>query len=416
MAFALRSVLGGILLVTLLPLAGCGGGGSDGDGAGPPVTISQHPGSRTAKPGASVTFSGAASGNPGFQWERSVDRMTWSPIPGATSASYTFTAQTADNGAWFHFRASSGGQTVTSDSAQLTVTTVSAAWRLEGSLWGVAVDAQGNVYASDFTGAGIRKVSPAGAALATWGTAGNGDGQLSTPKYLATDASDNVYVADSGNSRVQKFSSSGTWLAKWGTHGEPAGGAPAPDGTFNGPTGIAVDRARGWVYVVDSNNSRVQKFDLAGAFLAKWGEYGTGDGQFRFFGAGQGPEGSVAVDASGDVYVVDNMNGRVQKFTSDGVYLAQFGSPGTGGGQFSYPSGIAVDDAGGHVYVVDNTTNGNLPGNVCKVMQWSLAGAFQSAWQAMSPDGTPEAAIAVATDAAGNVYLTQGMSIGKYVP
>jgi tripartite motif-containing protein 71 len=57
-----------------------------------------------------------------------------------------------------------------------------------------------------------------------------------------------------------------------------------------------------------------------------WGGPGTGDGQF--YGAG-----GVAVDAMENVYVTDG-NGRVQKFTSDGVFLSKWGSLGTGDGQF----------------------------------------------------------------------------------
>jgi DNA-binding beta-propeller fold protein YncE len=320
----------------------------------------------------------------------------------------------SDHRAWFRFKARSGGQEATSGSAQLNVTTVNAVWRIGG--WGVALDTTGSVYVADWSGAKVVKLSSSGTLQTQWGSPGAGPGQFNTPKYLATDATDAVYVADTGNCRVQKFDSAGTFLLQWGTRGESTAGTPAPDGTFNGPTGIAVDAVRGSVFVVDSNNNRVQKFDLSGTFQATWGSSGAGNGQFQFFGTGQGPEGGIAVDAAGDVYVVDNMNWRVQKFHGDGTYVAQFGGQGTRGEQLLYPSGIAVDAARRFVYVVDNTTNGNLPGNFCKVVQYDLSGNYLSSWQAMSLDGTPESAIGVATDAAGNVYVTQGASIGKYVP
>lgn len=417
MTSAVRWPLRLALLLAPVALLGCGGGGSGGDGRSAPA-FTQHPQSRTAKPGASVTFTAAATGTPApsLQWERSADRASWSAIAGATAATHTFTAQLSDNGAWFRLRATNAVQAATSADAQLRVTSVDATWRLDGSLWGIALDGQGNVYVTDFTGQRVVKTSATGAPAAQWGSPGTGASQLNTPKYLATDATGAVYVADTGNSRVQKFDGSGAYQLQWGTHGEGSGTTPAPDGTFNGPTGIAVDAARGFVYVVDSNNDRVQKFDLSGAFITKWGTAGTGDGEFRFHGTGQGPEGGVAVDASGNVYVVDNMNQRVQKFGSDGAFLATWGSAGTGDGQFLYPSGIAVDSTRGFVYVVDNTTSGNLTGNVCKVSQFDLSGAFVSSWQTMTLEGVPEAAISVATDAAGNVYVAQGASIAKYVP
>src|SRR6266571_4521585 len=95
-----------------------------------------------------------------------------------------------------------------------------------------------------------------------------------------------------------------SYLLQWGTPG-------SGDGQFNGPAGVAVD-ASGNVYVADYGNHRVQKFTDTGTFLTQWG------GQFN------GPTG-VAVDASGNVYVGDTGNGgihnnRIQKFTDTGVY------------------------------------------------------------------------------------------------
>src|SRR5215467_9472299 len=62
-------------------------------------------------------------------------------------------------------------------------------------------------------------------------------------------------------------------------------------------------------------------------FVQAWGDSGSGDGQFNL------PQG-VAVDGSGNVYVVDTWNSRIQKFTGDGTYLTQWGTLGTGIGQF----------------------------------------------------------------------------------
>lgn len=87
---------------------------------------------------------------------------------------------------------------------------------------------------------------------------------------------------------------------KWGSSG-------SGEGQFDSPFGVAVDGS-GNVYVVDTYNHRIQKFDTYGAFLAKWGSQGSGDGQF------DGPVG-VAVDSSGNVYVTDTGNSRIQKFS-----------------------------------------------------------------------------------------------------
>src|SRR3954468_20553113 len=81
-------------------------------------------------------------------------------------------------------------------------------------------------------------------------------------------------------------------------------------------------------------------------FVAKWGTPGSGPGQFQLPRA-------VAVDNTGNVYVVDVNNARVQKFTNDGVWLGMWGTFGTQDGQFDGPVGIAIDRAG-FVYVLDS--------------------------------------------------------------
>jgi tripartite motif-containing protein 71 len=73
-----------------------------------------------------------------------------------------------------------------------------------------------------------------------------------------------------------------------------------------GPHGIAVDQ-EGNAYVADTGNTRIQKFSTDGHFIAKWGSSGTADGQFN-------EPKSVAVDHLGDVYVADSGNHRIQVF------------------------------------------------------------------------------------------------------
>ena len=91
-----------------------------------------------------------------------------------------------------------------------------------------------------------------------------------------------------------------SFLTTWGSSG-------SGNGQFNSPTGVATDGS-GNVYVVDTGNNRVQKSDANGTFLTTWGTAGSGNGQFS------APIG-VATDGSGNLYVADTNNNRIQKFT-----------------------------------------------------------------------------------------------------
>jgi len=223
-----------------------------------------------------------------------------------------------------------------------------------------------------------------------FGTKGAGDGQLAEPKGVAVDKNGNIYVADTINHRLQKFDAGGGFLAKWGSKGDG-------DGQFNEPWGLAVDKD-GNVYVADTWNHRIQKFAPDGKFLLKWGSFGdtrgaAGGTPSVFYG----PR-AIAIDKDGNILVTDTGNKRVQKFDPNGQFLAQFGGVGSLDGQFSEPVGLAVDKDG-KIYVADtwNRRIQKFDATFKYLAQWPVRG-----WEGESVVNKPYLAV----DQSGNVYAT----------
>ncbi len=128
----------------------------------------------------------------------------------------------------------------------------------------------------------------------------------------------------------------------------------------------------------------------APSYVTQWGTIGSGDGQFH------GPF-AVAVDPEGNVYVVDRENDRVQRFTADGTYLAQWGTGGSGNGQFDFAGGVAVD-GDGNVYVADQSNH--------RVQKFTADGTYLTQWGSFGTGtGQFEYPDGVTVDGDGNVYV-----------
>jgi DNA-binding beta-propeller fold protein YncE len=174
------------------------------------------------------------------------------------------------------------------------------------------------------------------------------------------------------------------------------GGPGSGNGQLSNPNGVAVDDSSGDVYVVDTGNNRVQEFDAEGKYLLQFNGAETPAGSFS------GPY-SIAVDnssgpAQGDVYVADVGHGVIDVFDAAGKYLSQIaGAPSSFSGELD---GVAVD-ASGNVWAYDSSGD---------VYEFSDTGGYLR--QFYTGRGTERG---FAVDSAGNVYLLFACGcIGKY--
>jgi DNA-binding beta-propeller fold protein YncE len=119
------------------------------------------------------------------------------------------------------------------------------------------------------------------------------------------------------------------------------------------PTGIAIDRQRGKIYVADTSNKEslkehnVKIFNMSGTLIGHIGDgYGFGPTNLLF-------PTYIALDSNGNVFVTDTLNNRVQEFDTNGKFVRQIGRNGNIPGTFGRPKGVAVDSLG-DVYVADS--------------------------------------------------------------
>lgn len=233
----------------------------------------------------------------------------------------------------------------------------------------------------------IRNYTADGMFIDKWGETGGGAGQFRNPSAVAAAGAEEVWIADSGNHRLQKTRISTRSLTD--VPGEPLGtygGPGSKPGELLSPTGLALDAA-GNLYLVDGGNRRIQKWSPDGTFLATWGSPADGEG-------GLVEPIDVAIGPGGDLYVTDAGRHQVVRFDSDGRLLGNWGGP----AELTSPRGIAVD-AAGDVYVVDRDSH--------RVLKFAPGGAsLGSIGGPESGPGQLDRPYGVAVDADGDLYVT----------
>lgn len=200
------------------------------------------------------------------------------------------------------------------------------------------------------------------------------------PRGIAIDAEDDVYVVDSGDSQIKKFDHDGNLLVSWGSTG-------SGNGQFFHPSGIFVGKK--YVYVADTGNARIQMFDKDGNFIYAWGTYGNGRGMFHT------PVG-LAADNSGDLFVADSDRGTIQIFNTHDEYSGEIRPLLTDGANFTSLDGIAFDSK--------NDFYTSSPDN--KILKFSDIGNYINFFgSGGTENGRFSNPTAIVTDAKNNFYV-----------
>ena len=169
---------------------------------------------------------------------------------------------------------------------------------------------------------------------------------LLRPRDIAVANDGKIYIADTENHRILHISIDGTILSEWTAEGNK--NAELDPLGFNQPWGIAVDQ-EGYVYVTDTWNHRILKYTSDGEFITTWGYFNNvPEDPYGMWGPRD-----VVIDLDGNVLVTDTGNKRILVFDSDGNFITQIGGDGYQLGQFKEPVGLGIAPDTGDLYVAD---------------------------------------------------------------
>lgn len=211
------------------------------------------------------------------------------------------------------------------------------------------------------------------------GSPGSGPGQFLNPQGISVDPEGSIYVADTGNDRVQKFDSDGNFVME-------IGGFGFEEEQFNEPRDLCATVGLD-IYVADSQNRRLQRYDRYLHYLSTLVPNPNLDESLQF-----GMVSGIDISSSGDMYLSDSENDRILKIDAFERPERSFGDIGYGRGLLRAPTSLSVDQKG-TVYVCDSGND--------RVATYDIFGEYQGSLG----EGVLRAPRGIDLDGHGNVFV-----------
>ena len=248
---------------------------------------------------------------------------------------------------------------------------------------GVVITKNEEIVVAEFSANCITILNKEGKKVKSFGTKGTKEGQFTNPRGVAISHDGHILVSD--EHRLQKLTFEGDCVKSVGS--SETGNGPLQ---FNGPTGITVHPTTGQIFIADSNNHRIQVLNKDLTYSHSLGKRGSSPEQFNY-------PCDVTFDKEGYLYVTDNNNHCIKKFTSTGQYISTFSSCGSNPGQIKFPVFIIIDN--NLLYVSEHVNNriSIFDTNGCFIHCFGKSGSGEGEFN--SPYG-------ITVDSLGNLYVS----------
>ena len=248
---------------------------------------------------------------------------------------------------------------------------------------GVVVTKNEEIVVAEYGAHCITILNKEGKKVKSFGTEGTKEGQFTKPRGVTISHDGHILVTD--NNRLQKLTFEGDCVKSVGS--SETGNGPLE---FQFPIGITVHPTTGQIFVADRDNHRIQVLNKDLTYSHSFGKKGSSPEQFN------GPY-NVTFDSEGYLYVADRNNHCIKKFTSTGQYISTYSSRGSNPGQIKQPSSIIIDNNVLYISEYGNNRISIFDTNGCFIHCFGKSG---------SGEGEFNRPFGITVDSLGNLYVS----------